>query len=108
MSTTNNPNGKDVNSATKSLPKDMSAELSQLAALLAQNEAGGPDPDIDELLRRMDTADGIAQGLESRLDGMIGNLDTLLKALESAEGSTTGSGNEHIARENGNKPEAGR
>ena len=30
----------------------------------------------------MDAADVMANGLESRLDGMIGNLDALLKALE--------------------------
>ena len=88
-----NTNGKENRSSAAgvNLPNDVSSELSQLAALLSQDETNSAEPDIEELLHRMETADNMACGLESRLDGMIGNLDALLKLLESGEDATLAS-----------------
>lgn len=102
-------NGGDSIS-TAHLPNDLSSELSQLAALLSRSEASGADPDVEELLRRMETADDMARGLESRLDGMIDNLDALLKVLEPDEGGIvhTEGGAKNSVEGGTNEPQAGR
>ncbi|KDQ51136.1 hypothetical protein JAAARDRAFT_103360, partial [Jaapia argillacea MUCL 33604] len=43
------------------------------------------DQEVAELLRRLETADGLARGVESRLDSVIDELDGLLASLESPE-----------------------
>ena len=45
-------------------------------------------PELQELLRCLETADGIARGMESRLDDFIGNLDRMLGSLERAKEGT--------------------
>lgn len=40
------------------------------------------DPQVTELLRQLAAADGVAKGVEERLDGIIDNLDILLSNLE--------------------------
>ncbi|KAL0951888.1 hypothetical protein HGRIS_008545 [Hohenbuehelia grisea] len=69
-------------------PPDASleADIAQLTLLLSQDP---PDDDtnIAELLARLESANGMAQGVESKLDGIIGNLDQLLSTLEAQSGS---------------------
>ena len=77
------PNGSQA-------PADLHADIALLQSLLKDDSLSGDlenldESTIDELLQRLDTADGIAQGVESRLDGIIGNLDGLLKSLERHE-----------------------
>ncbi|KAG9025171.1 hypothetical protein FRB95_010480 [Tulasnella sp. JGI-2019a] len=43
---------------------------------------------LEELLRQLDEADGVAGGIESRLDGILEDLETQLVRLEGREGST--------------------
>ncbi|EMD31145.1 hypothetical protein CERSUDRAFT_100696 [Gelatoporia subvermispora B] len=71
------PNG--VSNPTGS---SLESDIALLQRILQQTESEGDDADVTELLRRLDSADGIARDVESRLDGMIGGLDDLLGALE--------------------------
>lgn len=57
------------------------------ASILVQTQDHKPDdaddPQVTELLRQLIAADGVAKGVEERLDGIIDNLDILLSSLES-------------------------
>lgn len=83
---------------TAAAPKDSgsaadynAADIAMLNALLAQQQpssdadpASMSDVDVAEELRRIEAAHGIAEGMEDRLDGLIGNLDRLLESLQGA------------------------
>lgn len=103
---------QDSHTSSATLPTDSSPELSQLAALLSPDGINEEGLNIEELLRKMDTTDAMAKGLESRLDGMIGNLDALLKVLKSGGGTSLDAGSESSAKGNdggrSSKFEAGR
>ncbi|KAH8099784.1 hypothetical protein BXZ70DRAFT_1008765 [Cristinia sonorae] len=64
------------------------ADIATLASLLAQRPTSDADPlavddvDIAEELRRLEAANGIADGMEDRLDELIGDLDKLLQTLQ--------------------------
>jgi hypothetical protein len=66
----------------------LESDMATLASLLTQcqdppsegQEHG--DSQVAELLKRLTVADGVAKGVEERLDGIIENLDLLLTALE--------------------------
>ncbi|KAF7975197.1 hypothetical protein HWV62_10262 [Athelia sp. TMB] len=60
----------------------LEGDVSQLSALLSQGTPAR-DADVTELLRGIETADGMAQGVEKKLDEMLNNLDELLASLES-------------------------
>jgi hypothetical protein len=73
----NKPNGQvDQGKATSG------ADITELSSLLSQESPEG-DADVAELLRTIETADGMAQGVESKLDNMLQNLDRFLASLES-------------------------
>ena len=94
---------------TSSLETDISAlrslVASATAATTATNGEGTGDPetaegenaeelgveDVEELLRRLEAANGIADGVEGKLDGILEHLDGLLNSLE-ATGETKESG----------------
>lgn len=64
----------------------LQSDITLLQSLLSQDETvEDSDPDITELLRRLEAADGVATGLEDRLDEIIGGLDNLLGTLETGE-----------------------
>ena len=73
---------------TSPLFDGLKADIDLLRSLLKDDTVSG-DPDaldestIQELLQKLETADGIAQGVESRLDDIIDNLDGLLESLEA-------------------------
>jgi hypothetical protein len=79
----------DTKAGAKSEAPSTSVEsdMAKLACLLAQLPDDPPDseaddPQVTELLLRLATADGVAKGVEERLDGIIGNLDLLITTLE--------------------------
>lgn len=88
-----NGTSKQTSQASSEPARSLDSDIALLTSLLAQS-IGSDEHDIDgrelqELLRRLETADGVARGVESRLDEVIGNLDQLLGGLEAAnqEGS---------------------
>lgn len=97
------PNASTPGSA---LPPDITAALSSLSPmdlaslqpLLAALEASGADDDanmdIADLLRQMDQANGVADALESRLDGLLGALG---RAQAELEAETAGGDGEAMA-----------
>lgn len=68
--------------------QSIDADVALLSSLLNQDDVdpGADAANLAELLRRLDGANGVAQGLESKIDDVLGNLDNLLAALESKEG----------------------
>ena len=83
-------------------PEHNAADIALLTTLLAQQQQqiiavqsdsvslSMEDLDIAEELRRIETAHGIAEGMEDRLDGLIGNLDKLLESLQGVAGASNG------------------
>ncbi|KAJ3575240.1 hypothetical protein NP233_g1221 [Leucocoprinus birnbaumii] len=65
--------------------------MALLASFLTNTQEQPPedadDAQVDELLKRLTAADGVAKGVEERLDGIIDNLDLLLTALEKESGN---------------------
>ena len=100
------------NGTSDSQQRTIDNDIALLTSLLSSTNAEGADehdldgPEIQELLRRLEAADGVAQGVESRLDEIIGSLDGLLGSLESGEASAE-TGVEQAAQEVGLRDEAG-
>lgn len=79
---------RDLDSATAMSTKSgLEGDIARLSALLSQGTPA-KEADVAELLRGIETADGMAQGVEAKLDEMLNNLDQLLASLES-ESTTT-------------------
>ncbi len=76
----------------------LDADLALLTTLLSQDNLDETDEaNVAALLSRLESADGVAQGMEHKLDSLLGNLDTLLATLEPqdqtvAADKTNGSG----------------
>ena len=86
----------------------LQTNIALLASLLsADGNEDVDDANISELLRRLDTANGVASGVESRLDEILNNLDGLLGTLETeaakdtAERETSAQGEEKKDEEKG-------
>jgi hypothetical protein len=79
MSATTNsqssPNGADITS--------LSSE-----SLMPELLSVGEEADVVELIGRLDSADGLAKGVENRLDDLLSGLDSLLATLEAKEENT--------------------
>ena len=76
--TGDNPAPPAQQQAHTALDNDIDSLSSSLTDLLSASE----ESDVTELLKSIDSADGLAKGIESRLDSLLGNLDSLLTALE--------------------------
>jgi hypothetical protein len=76
--------------ATPSLPIPLDGDAASLNIALAptsgddESELSGPE--LDALLAQLARADGLAAGVEGRLDALIGGLDALLAGLGAEEG----------------------
>ncbi|KAI0640293.1 hypothetical protein C8Q77DRAFT_1069998 [Trametes polyzona] len=84
-------NGLPPESKKSGSAHSLEADIALLSNLLSQN-VDESDPDVAELLRRLDAAEGIADGVESRLDGIMDHLDNLLSDLESKTAPQHGEG----------------
>ena len=80
--TNGSQNGAAARTATK---RSLDADIALLGKLLS-DDVDESDPNIEELLKRLEAAEGLADGVESRLDAMIGGLDQLLSDLEPVPG----------------------
>ena len=78
-------NGDEHNTPQQS-NNDLESNVTLLSTLLSQTQAVDEEnpEDVAELLGRLETATGIAVGVEDKLDGIIDHLDNLLNALEAA------------------------
>jgi hypothetical protein len=65
----------------------LEADIAQLNTLLSDGSLNGSHEteDLMEILARLDSADGVAKGIEGRLDGILGTLDNLLTSLETRD-----------------------
>jgi site-specific recombinase XerD len=62
------------------------ADIAQLNQLLSQESLDDADEaSVAELLARLESADGVAEGVENKLDALLGNLDSLLASLEQGD-----------------------
>lgn len=84
--TTSEPNGTIPDSNTqRTALENLEVDVAQLSLLLAQEPTSEGDTEIAELLQRLESADGMARGVESRLDDILGNLDNMLASLEPSD-----------------------
>ncbi|KAG8895135.1 hypothetical protein FRB99_000742 [Tulasnella sp. 403] len=59
-----------------------------------EQDFGMSDDELAVLLRQLDEADGVATGLEQKLDGILDNLEDLLSGLEDRRRSSSDAGAE--------------
>ena len=87
----------DQPTQTSSLETDISTLASLIGSTTAATTNGDPEThgeeeigelgadDVEELIRRLEAANGIADGVEDKLDGILAHLDGLLDSLEATE-----------------------
>lgn len=85
-------NGSDEPDSAETSPTQITAaieaDIAELNDLLSKDtldDAG--EASVAELLARLETANGVATGVENKLDALLGNLDNLLAALEKKDDS---------------------
>ncbi|TFK68266.1 hypothetical protein BDN72DRAFT_842079 [Pluteus cervinus] len=61
-------------------------DVTTLNALLAEGGTDLNNETVVELLKRLEGAEGVAQGVEDKLDAILGNLDHLLVSLGDQDG----------------------
>lgn len=71
-------------SATLQKLENVDQDIDKLKELLDENPTLLGAGDVSELLRQLAGADDMAQGLESKLDDVLNNLDNLLDVLDNA------------------------
>ncbi|KAJ7724224.1 hypothetical protein B0H16DRAFT_1736826 [Mycena metata] len=72
------------------LDASIEADLAELSELLSKETLDdAEDASVAELLARLEGADGVAKGVEGKLDALLGKLDTLLEALEKPDPDKT-------------------
>ncbi|RPD64556.1 hypothetical protein L226DRAFT_565444 [Lentinus tigrinus ALCF2SS1-7] len=100
--TTANPSGlaedKDTNTAPE-ISRTLEADLTLLTQLLSGTggESAEEGEDVVELLRRLEAAENVADGMEERLDGIMDSLDDLLNDLEARAAGGVGAQGEESA-----------
>ena len=78
------PKIQNATTAHSSSPTSLASDIALLSQILSQDPNDDSDlADIAELLRKLEAADDLADGVEERLDGIIDNLDALLSDLET-------------------------
>lgn len=98
------------NSDQHNEPSVLEADIAKLASIVASNSeatntngngTGEPETvngeelgmeEVEELIRRMEAANGIADGVEDKLDGILQHLDGLLSSLDAKGETKVGSG----------------
>ncbi|TDL19412.1 hypothetical protein BD410DRAFT_805826 [Rickenella mellea] len=100
------PKWKAAEVAQESEPSSCETDISRLTSLLAIANISeeNADKDLEELLKGLETADGLARGVEDRLDGLLEDLEALLAGLEGTRAEGKGKIDE---AENNEKKEQG-
>ncbi|KAJ8523067.1 hypothetical protein ONZ45_g445 [Pleurotus djamor] len=83
MSSTNSTSDSSANAQQDGT--SLESDLAMLTKLINQSMSPNDEADANfqELLSCLQAADGIAEGVESRVDGIISHLDGLLDGLEN-------------------------
>jgi hypothetical protein len=81
-----------ASTSNTSLEGDITLLTSLLSQSASVDEGDIEGAELQELLRRLETADGVARGVESRLDEIIGSLDQMLGSLEGVAAEGKGGG----------------
>ncbi|KAF7347526.1 hypothetical protein MVEN_01508800 [Mycena venus] len=82
--TADKPNASGASPAQ--LNASIEADIAELNELLSKETLDdSEEASVAELLARLESADGVAKGVESKLDALLGNLDSLLAVLEEKE-----------------------
>ncbi|KAM5538331.1 hypothetical protein V8D89_007933 [Ganoderma adspersum] len=63
----------------------LDADIALLQKLLSEDIDESNPENVAELLKRLEAAEGLAGGVEERLDGIMDHLDTLLTDLEAKQ-----------------------
>jgi len=73
------------NESNDPLNSRLEADVTHLNTLLSNGTLDGSDEteDLMEILARLESADGMARGVEGKLDEILGTLDNLLISLET-------------------------
>ncbi|KAG1742720.1 uncharacterized protein EDB91DRAFT_1247527 [Suillus paluster] len=82
----NNTTDTETNGPSNSkLDSSLEADIAHLSNLVINGSLDGSNEteDLIEILARLESADGMAQGIEGRLDDILGTLDDLLTSLEA-------------------------
>ncbi|KAG1719449.1 hypothetical protein EDB19DRAFT_698654 [Suillus lakei] len=87
MSNNNTADTGTNSTSNNGLDNSLEADIAHLNTLLLNGSLDGSNEteDLMEILARLDSADGVAKGIEGRLDGMLGTLDNLLASLETCD-----------------------
>ncbi|PIL31080.1 hypothetical protein GSI_05776 [Ganoderma sinense ZZ0214-1] len=68
----------------------LDADIALLQKLLSEDVDESNPEDVAALLKRLEAAEGLADGVEDRLDGIMEHLDMLLTDLEAKQVAGTG------------------
>ncbi|KAF8167498.1 hypothetical protein B0H34DRAFT_792216 [Crassisporium funariophilum] len=82
---------EDALNAAQTNIHSIEEDINQMSKLLSGSPSLLGGDDVAELLHRLTSADSMAQGMESKLDGMLENLDQLLASLGDGEGTAAAS-----------------
>ena len=80
------PNGSQNGAPAK---PSLDADIALLQKLLSEDIDDSNPENVAELLKRLEAAEGLAGGVEERLDGIMDHLDALLGDLEAKHADGT-------------------
>lgn len=83
----NNTNDGTNSPSNSNIDDSLEAHLNALLSNSSLDDSNGTD-DLTEILARLESADGIASGVEGRLDELLGTLDNLLTSMETRDDET--------------------
>lgn len=76
-----NTNGAQTNGAQFQNDLEMLSELLKDGAEVNENDGAS----VAALIQRLEGANGVAEGMEGKLDDLLSNLDVLLESMESSK-----------------------
>lgn len=83
-------------------PEPLDATVASLAKFLADDSGSQPSDQADQelatLFKYLESANTVASGVESRLDGLLANLDSMLSRLEPMTAETNADGSNEICQ----------
>ena len=75
----------------------LEVDIALLQKLLSEDIDESNSENVTDILKRLEAAEGLADGVEERLDGIMDHLDMLLTDLEAKQVSSTVEAEEVVA-----------